>query len=345
MTLDQNNRHHAQLAARKIRDKKAPPSSVFGSIWNWINGTAQGIAHAIIGPIGTAIHVIRFGFGQLGDLFADYYQALWRGLTWFDRTEIAWLEGFVKRLHSEDEAQLRRDFRYLIRLIYVSTAEVLALAYAAVRRERQAREHAVGLAEQRARREARYVLQTVQREAASGYRTGYDGRVTLIQHLLNLAVTRDPVLRDLVNGAIRGLLDFASVDDPVARWALQFALRDIIDRLGIDRGIGDLTASLLAPIIGEPRPHDLNAVIMDISQRLGALEGQWAKFFDDGGAQVEQAGSSWRDMTSLAADAGVLAFVAQGVLDPHAWASEISATLGALGNDTAAGIADLVRKA
>lgn len=345
MTLDQQNRRHAAKAARQLRDRKTPDRSVLGTIWGWINGTAQGIAHAIAGPIATAIHVIRFGFGQVGDLFADYYQALWRGLTWLDRTEINWLEGFAKRLHREDDAQLRRDFRYLVRLIYVTTAEVLALAYAAVRRERHARQHAVGVAEQRARQEARYVLQTVQREAASGYRTGYDGRVTLIQRLLDLVVTRDPVLRDAVNVAIRGLLDFASVDDPVARWALQFALRDIVDRLGIDRGIGDLTAALLAPLIGEPKPKDLHDVIMDISQRLGAVERQWATFFDDGGAQVEQAGSSWRDMTSLAADAGVLAFVAQGVLDPHAWASEISGTLGALANDTAAGIADLVRKA
>lgn len=345
MSLDQQNRNHAQLAARKIKDKKSSSQSVFGTIWGWINGTAQGIAHAIFGPIGNAIKVIRFGFDEWTHLLGEYYKALWRGLTWLDRTEIHWLEGFIKRLSERNRAKEQSDFRYLIRLIYVTTAQVLALAFAAVRRERTARQHAVGAAEARARREARAVLQTVQREAASGYRTGYSGRVTLIQHLLDLAVTRDPVLRDLVNTAIRGLLDFASVDDPVARWALQFALRDIIDRLGIDRGIGDLTAALLAPIIGEPKPRDLHDVIMDISLRLGAVEQQWARFFDDGGAQVEQAGSSWRDMTSLAADAGVLAFVAQGVLDPHAWASEISGTLGALGNDTVTGIADLIRRA
>lgn len=345
MTFSQLNKHHRRKVAKGIGAGLGGQAGGGGGFWGWINGIASGLGHFITGPLTRFTHITRLALGMVTDLFADYYEALWRAVTWWDRTIFNQFRKLITwRLRAEKAARQDNDAR-LLRLIYITTAAVLRAALAAVRRERTARRHAVGAAEARARREQRYMHQLIEREAASAYRTGYTGRVSVITRLLEVAVTRDPLLKDAVGLLIRGVLDFLSVDNPIARWAIGFALRDVIDHLGIDKAIGALAADLLAPLIGEPKPRDLPSVIRDISARLGKLEAWQAGFEAEGGPQVEQAGRTWRDMTSLAGDALILAFTVEAVIDPVAWAAAINDTLGALGNTVVTGAADLIRKA
>lgn len=345
MTFDQLNKHHRRKAAGGIGGGLGGQAGGGGGFWGWINGIASSVGHFLAGPLTRFTHSVRLAFGMVVDLYADYYEALWRALTWYDRTLInAFRHLIMWKIRAEQRARQAGTAR-LIRLIYITTATVLQLALAAVKRERLARQRAVTAAEARARRETRRVHQQVEREAASAYRTGYTGRTDLILRLLDLAVTRDPIVKDAVGLISRGLLDFLAIDDPPARWALAFLINDVINHLGIDKAIGALAGDLLAPLIGEPKPRDLSAVIRDISARLGKLEGWQAEFMAEGGPQVEQAGRDWRDMTSLAGDALILAFTADAVLDPVGWAATINDTLGALGNSVVTGAADLIRKA
>lgn len=345
MTFSQLNRHHKRKVARGVGGGIGGGQGGGGGFWGWINGVASSIGHFLSGPLARFTRVVRLAFGVVTDLYADYYQALWRALTWYDRTLINWLRKLIMwRIRQEASARRDSDAR-LIRLIYVTTATVLQLALAAVRRERIARQRAVGQAEARARQEVRYLHQLIEREAASAYRTGYPGRADLIARLLDLAVNRDPVVKDAVGLITRGLLDFVAIDDPPARWVIGFLLNDVISHLGVDKAIGALAGDLLAPLIGEPKPRNLHDVIGDITARLGKIEAWQAEFMAEGGPQVEQAGRDWRDITSLVGDASVLAFAATAVADPAGWAATINDTLGALGNATVAGVSDLIRKA
>ena len=344
MTLDQQNKRHAAQAARKIKHPEGGIGGVLGGIWSWVDGVTSSIGRFITGPLTAFGHAARIAFDQIGHLYVEYYKMLWRYATWLDRTELHWLEGLIRRNQQREDGRERRDFRYLVRLIYVTTQTAMQLAAGWVRREARRRRAGDQLAEARARREIRHLHQVIEREAASGYRIAYPARITLISRLLDLAVTRDPLLKDAVGVVTRGLLDFASIDDPLARWAVGLALRDVIDRLGVDKAIGTLASDLLAPLIGEPRPHGLHDVIADISQRLLAVEGQWSAFFHDGGAEVEQAGTDWAKITSLAGDAATLAFVTLAVSDPAGWARTITDTLGGVGDATVAAATDLIGK-
>lgn len=344
MTIGQQNRRHRRKVARQIQGGGGGLAAVATGIWSWIDGVAQGVGRFLTGPLHAFTHATRLAFSEVVDLFADYYEALWRALTWFDRKLLAALKTLLLNRIKAVAGRERADFRYLLGLIYLTTQTVLTEALRAVRTERNARRTAITRAEALARQDARLALQTVQREAASAYRTGYQARLSIIQRLLETAVTRDPLLKDAVKLLTRGLLDFASVDDPLARLALGFLLRDVIDRLGVDKAIGGLAADLIGPLIGDPRPRDLHAVIRDISDRLGRIEGQWAGFMAAGGPQVEQAGRDWRDVTSLAGDAVILGLVTEAVAQPRAWAAAISATLGEAGNAAVIAVSDLTRR-
>jgi len=126
-----------------------------------------------------------------------------------------------------------------------------------------------------------------------------------------------------------------SVDDPIARITIGFLIKEVIDRLGIDKALGALIHNLLAPLLGQPVPHDLHDVIADLSARMIADETQWAQFFDDGGSQVEQAGKDWRNITGPVSSVAIVAFTAAAVADPSVWAKDIADTVGRVVNDVA----------
>lgn len=185
-----------------------------------------------------------------------------------------------------------------------------------------------------ARQQAKWAIQVVNREAESGYRTGQSGRVSTVTKLLDAVVVRDPILRDIVGKVVTGVLDLAAVEDPVARLVAGFVLREVVDKLGIDRAMGVLLQDLLGPLLGDPQPHDLHDVIMDICTRLDAVEGEWATFMTDGGPQILQAGQEWRNITSLITDAGLLAFAVAAVADPAGVARDLSDIIRPVGTHT-----------
>lgn len=234
------------------------------------------------------------------------------------------------------EAQLVRDFPR-----YLKAAESYAARLVGVeRRQRQKalrREHAAMLAHVRA------ALQTVQREAASGYSAADRQRQPVIDRVAADIVTRLPVVRELVGKIVTGAIDLAEIDDPLIRFVVVKALGELVSHLGIERPLGALLESLLAPLLRDGRPRDLHDVIEALGSRLTAVEGMWATFMHDGGPEILQAGEEWKGLTSATTDALLLGFFAQEALDPDAWAAEISDTLGALVADTMTGVSDMIR--
>ena len=188
-------------------------------------------------------------------------------------------------------------------------------------------------------------LAEVQTEAATGYADGSTQRVSVITKITDELATRNPVIRGLVSDLVTVLLDLIGTENPLARIAIGLLLKEVIGKLGVDRVAGDLLGTLLGPLIADPRPRNLHDVTRDLARRVSALEGQWARYMEDGGPELDQAGREWKRYTSLATDAALLGFAALAVADPDRWASSVADTLGVAVNDTALGIAHLIRKA
>lgn len=338
------NRGHAERVAAMIQADPASSQTTSGGFWHWINGVASGIGHLFE-------HNFVWGFkatyGHLRDLVdsvGEIFSALHRLEVRIHYVIWYVLKGWAVRQFHIVKCMIRAQGRYLIRLIYVTTRTVLALAFDAVRRERKQRISSIARAEAKARREIKALHHTIEREAASGYRVELDARASLITKLLEYAVVRDPALKFVVGESVRLLLDLLAVDDPPARLLLGFLMRKVVNHLGIDKAVGHLIDDLLAPLIGEPKPHGLHGVILDLSQRMLAVEAQWTQFFTDGGAQVEQAGRDWRNITGPIGSVAIVAFTAQAVTHPEAWAREINDTIGVAANDLADAAIRLFRR-
>jgi hypothetical protein len=343
--LKTTNAGHARLAAkRKVSGNSTDPVSG-NTTWHWINGIADAIGHFFSTSIVDLARIVKdLGFDYL-HAFRETIDAMMRIQFWVTRLVWHTVWGWVWRLKRQTRAQIHHTRLSLIRLLFVVSNQVLAVALKWVRAERRARIRDVNHARAQAKAEIRAMHHTVEREAASGYRVGQQDRLSLIQHLLDYAVARDPLLRDIV-GRMSGLiLDLLAVDDPPVRLLLGFLINHVIDRLGIDKSVGTAIRDLLDPILGKPKPDDIHDVIVDLSDRMLAMETQWGKFFTNGGAQVEQAGDFWRDITSPIGTAAIVAFSAQAITDPDKWAQEITSTVGRAANDVITGAAHLFREA
>lgn len=334
-TIGQTNRDHAKSAAKQIKQSKTPSSNPIVGIWHWINGVASGVSHFLGHTLHSFGEAILFHLQHVVQTFQEAIDAFGRVIFWWER--IVWhvIKGWIAKQYAQIKAYVKREVAYLIRLIYVATRAVLALALAAVRHERNERKVAVGRAEARARAQVKALHGVIEREAASGYRVSRDDRASLIVRLLDYAVIRNPEVKFLVGKIATGLLDILAIDDPILRVLLGFLIKHVIDRLGIDKAVGILISDLLAPLLGKPKPADLHDVIMDLSDRALALEKFAATFMEDGGAQVEQAGKDWREITGVVGNLAILGFTVQAVVAPKAWASEIDKTVGRVANDVA----------
>lgn len=331
-----NNRNHAKKVAKQIGDSKSPDTNVLDGIWHWVDGVASGIGHFIGGAVTDAIKAIAAHLENVVSAFQDEIDALGRVIFWWERALWHTVQSWITRKIAIVRAQERADFRYLVRLIYVATRTVLALAYNAVHVERHERKVAVGCAEARARAQVKALHHVIEREAASGYRVDSTERASIITRLLDFAVSRNPAVRDLVKVISGGLLDLLEIDDPPLRFLLGFLIKHVIDKLGIDKAVGVLIDDLMAPLLGSKVPRDLHDTIMALCGRVLAMEKQWAQFFTDGGAQVEQAGTDWRNITSIASSVAILAFTVQAVADPTGWAREVNDVVGRPVNDLVA---------
>jgi hypothetical protein len=335
MTIKQNNENHARQTAKAISEHKPGDTDALESIWHWVNGVADGLGHflgsQLTGFMKAVEAVIREALNAYATFVKAYQEALVIWVVWGLRLLRDYINKQIKRI----DARIARQGRWLEGLIFITTGRVLALALHAVGHERAARMRAVRKAEAGAIARIRAMHGVIEREAASAYSLDSHQRTSMIVKLLDFAVVRDPLLKDVV-GKISGmLLDLLAIDDPLARIALGFLIKEVIDRLGVDKAVGSLISDLMEPLIGHPKPRGVHSVVEDLAQRIDALEGQFATFFKDGGSQVEQAGSQWRDITSVASNIAIAAFCTQAVVDPSGWASEINGTVGRAANDVA----------
>lgn len=231
-------------------------------------------------------------------------------------------------------AQFSALRRWVEQQIDYAEAALKRWAWRLVATERRYRIEGDAAARAYAQAQARWALQTANREAASGYQATRAGRVSVITRLLDAVAGRVPVVRELTGRVITILVDVIEIDNPLLRLAATFLLGRVISALGIDKLMGEAADALLSPLLANPNPKNLHDVITDLSTRVGALEAQWAQFMANGGPQVEQAGQQWRDITGLAVDAALLAFAVGAVADPAATAKDLSAVVRPVGTST-----------
>ena len=313
-------------------------------LWNFIGSLHALLDHLISRVVKDylAAHLgfTLWGFAALEELFKVQF----RIASWILRHFIKPLRAYTdKRL-----AQLKAWVSFWLTRLWLLELQLYAAArryaLALVTAEKQQRITADRLEHAAMLRQVAAALATVQDEAATGYKSGNTGRVSLIVKLTDELATRNPVIRLLVRDLVSLLLDVIATENPLERAALSFLLTQIINRLGIDRVAGDLLAALIGPLAGHPNPKTLHDVTGDLARRVSALEAQWARYMEDGGPEVDQAGKGWRDITSLGMDAAMLAFLGAAVANPTGWAREVSGTAGALASDTIRATADLIRR-
>jgi hypothetical protein len=335
MRIKDNSDRHARHVAALI--KKAKPENIdpLSGIWNWVNGVANGVDHFLHDTVLGGFKAIWQHLQNLDGSIGDILNALRRIVFWVDILIWHTVQSWIRREQARTTGELTKQRHYLVGLIFITTQTVLSACMHAVNTERRQRQRQVKYAEAKARAEIRAMHGVIEREAASGYRVNNDQRGSVIVKLLDFAASRNPVIRAVTRDIATGVLDLLSVEDPPLRILLGFLIRQVIDRLGIDKAVGALISDLIEPIIGKGPPKDLHDTIMDMSDRLLAMESQWSQFMQDGGSQVEQAGKDWRNITSLATGAAIVAFTIEAVVDPTAWARQISGTVGAAANDVA----------
>lgn len=341
--LKTTNSGHAKITAKHIKVSGNSTKQVEGDYWHWINGISNSIGHFFGTTIVNLAKIVRdLGFDYI-DAFREAVGAIWRMEARFERWIWRLVWGWLWRMYKRTTAQIHHNKMQLIRLLFVVSNQVLAVALRWVRSERRARIRDVNRARAQAKAEIRAMHHTIEQEAASGYRVGQQDRLNLIQKLLDFAVTRDPLLKDLVGRMVSLILDLLAVDDPPVRLLLGFLINHVINHLGIDKAVGTAARDMLAPLLGEPKPRDLHDVIVDMSQRMLNSEQQWTQFYTNGGAQVEQAGDFWRNITGPIGTAAIVAFSVQAITDPDKWAKEIADTVGRAASDVISGAEHLFK--
>jgi hypothetical protein len=268
------------------------------------------------------------------------------------RIEIAifhWVVVFLKRYTDKRIRQVQLQIKLTARLIYgyikaqVSILRLWVRGRIAI--EASARHKADVKLDHEIKTRIKWLHQQIEREAVSAYRAQRGTQDAVITKLLDLVINLNPVLRPIVSDIIKGILDLAVIDDPVARLALGFAMREVINRLGLDKPIGDLLHGLLGSIIGQGKPKDLHAVILDMCSRLAAGEQQWTQFYADGGSEVEQAGEQWQAITKWTTDAALLGMFGLMATEPAAFARDVTNVMADVVHGTVNAVHGLIRGA
>lgn len=334
--------HWARDTWNAITGAAAAPVDVLRKVWHWLASI-----HGLLGWL-FGIPVLSWLTSALANA-AEHTRA-WEALEQLLARIPAWIKHHLimpwVRLLMARIAALRRwtaaqllALRILMMWLYLAArlyARQLTAAEHKAMLTAVAREHTAMLAGLKA------TLAEVQKEAASGYNSGTPDRKTVIGRLLqDLAVT-NPAVKGLVSDLIGLVIDVETIDNPVVRFLVQKLLAQIINHLGVEKIVGDLLGRLLGPLMGQPKATGLYEVTRDVAQRLTALEAQWADFMIAGGPEIEQAGREWKDLASLATDAGLLAFLGLAVADPAAWATGIADTAGPVANGAMTGLAGLI---
>lgn len=252
------------------------------------------------------------------------HNAINRYMGWVQDNPIASLKTWVQRQLAGLQTQILRLGIYLTGQIQLTAALLQRRFDTAIKAEQRARVRGDRRDRTFTRRQVRALNAAINHEAASSYRAGFNERLHGITAIIGYLAAHNDISGRVIGDAVNGVLDLASVDDPLARLALGFIMRHIVDKLGVDKLAGDAVQELLGPLLGAPRPTGLASVITDISDRLGALEGTWGQFWANGGSDIEQAGREWSALTAPLTDVALIAWLGQAVVDPTAWAREIT---------------------
>lgn len=327
-------RNWASDAFRAIFGGVSDLAGALTKLWHYITSVHNLLAWVQGVPVlSDIVNLVNFA-GTVWRAYASFYRALVRIPVWIlahlIMPWVRYLQGLIAKLAAKEAADVRMLIADIIEALRVAEAytdrQVGVERADRIRDVNAARAYALAL--------VTALHQAVEREASSGYLEDYAKRLGLIGKITDDLAAHSPVIRQLTGVFIRGVLDLAAVDDPLIRFTLGALLTQIVNRLGVDRAAGDLLGSLLGPLIGRGRPQNLHDVMHDIDDRLSALEGNWAEFMRDGGPEVEQAGTDWKDLTSPLTDAALLGFFALIVTDPRGAATATTDTIGTVIRDT-----------
>lgn len=336
--------HYARAAWDIIWGLPVDVSHAFEAIWRFA-GSIHNLFDNTISIVLRQLHSGHLSLTQLIlDAMTDYLNALKRIAHWIWNRQVnpvrLDLIARIRALQRWTARKIAAEHYFAIRLYFLA----LAYAYRLVSVERSARIAAVNAARAYAATLVKAALATVQRQAADGYNGTLKHRVSVIEKIADGLVNRNPALKIVVSDLIRLVIDAIEIDNPVLRLVIQQALTRIIDSLGIDKVAGSLLSGLIGDLTDSGKARGLQDVTGDIGQRLSRLEGQWADFMAHGGPEIEQAGDQWQAYGSLLTDAALVAFAAQAVAAPAAWAAEVDATAGRVVNDTVGVIASLLKR-
>jgi hypothetical protein len=337
--------HYAQTAWSIVFGLPGDVGHALSEIWKFI-----GSVHALLDNLFSVINrqfltkdltlsqVILTALGDILDVLERIKNWIWAHQVNPVRKHLI---DRINRLQRWTARRLLAERIFALRLYFLS----VAYAFKLVSGERKARIADVKAARAYSLKLTKAALATVQREAVDGYSADRSKRESLIAKLADEIANRNPAIRALVGDMVKLLLDAIEIDNPIARLALGVVLKKVIDSLGIDKVAGNLLGRLIDGIAGHGKPHTLQEVVADIALRLGYLEQQQAEFMEHGGPELEQAGDQWKKYGSLAADVALIGFFGQAVVNPAAWAAEVSNTAGVVVGDTVDAIASLLAKA
>lgn len=320
------------------------PGQALKNTWRQLNTFAQAIDYTLSHPFTQVMNEI------------SYWAAYFTGNTNVQNIAYQRLEGHIARTQvsplrawvQKQLAALRQRIAYVVDELRAELlaritrarryAERLTRSEARHRRQGDRRERALMLAR------VKHAMQIINQSAASGYEQGSRSRGDIVRSLAGNIITASPVERELIDRIVSGALDVAELDDPIARIALSTLLPRITRDLGIDAVAGAALRDLLVPVLEHGIPRNLHDSIAALAERTTALEQQWAQFYNDGGADILQAGKDWKSITSIITDVALLAFFGQQVTEPAAWAAEVADTVGVVITDMIDAVASIMGK-
>ncbi len=295
-----------------------------GGIMHYLDMVGQASDYILTHPISDLANGLSLLAGLVTGNGKEMGHSLVRMGGWTMTNPVASLRAWTARQLAAVSRSVFDLQAYLTKLIALTRRQVESELIAGLRREKHHRVLGDTRTGRHATLQVRALHHQIEREAASAYRQGYQGRIGAISRIADYLASHNPAVRGLLDRLVIIVLDLAAVDNPPVRLLAGFLIRHVIERLGLDRLGARAVSDLLSPLLDHPHPRDLPTVIGDVSARLGALEGQQAQFWADGGAEVEQAGKQWANITSPVVDIAIIAWLAQAAADPQRWARELT---------------------
>lgn len=327
---------------RKITGGAGDIIDALKDVWSFIAQVMTGLRYIFTHPFTSVLNAAAVLAAWLTGNEVALRNALNRLVGWYDYYRVNPLRAQVIRWFRQLEARIA--YLFAVAYMYINLLYCRSLAYTRllVSIEHKAMLKAFAAAEAYTRQLVAALHKDIEHEAASGYSATLHNRTTIVSRIADLIATRNPAARAIVSRLIEIILDLLVIDDPIARLAATFLIREVVNRAGIDKAAGNLLADIAGPLLGDPKPKGIPDVIRNIGDRLDALESQWATFMDDGGPQILQAGREWKDVTGYVTDAALLAFFADAVARPQAWAREVAGAAGPAVRAATAAVAALL---